>query len=70
MTKRRFKVNRAAIHYLRTTLESYDGMALVSTVEPLGATIEIQIAPGCENIIESLITHLKFYEQLAIDEVL
>jgi hypothetical protein len=29
-------VNREHIHYLRTTIEAYDGMAVVRTVEPPG----------------------------------
>ena len=47
-TKQIFKVDRREIHFLRFTLESYDGMALVSTIDPYVALIEVSMAPGCE----------------------
>ncbi len=52
--KRIFKVDRREIHYLRFTLESYDGMAVVSTIDPHFALIEVSIAPGCETLILEL----------------
>ena len=33
-TKRTFLVDREEINYLRITLESYDGMAVVRTIDP------------------------------------
>jgi len=113
--KRRFRVNREDIHYLRTTIEAYDGMALVRTVEPHGqepvapsvrrnppklqssfaeasedtripprlgdrgslrrrvdpsvATIELLIAPGCEDLISKLLTALKEKEGIPLEAV-
>jgi hypothetical protein len=67
--KRVFRVNREDIHYLRTTIEAYDGMAVVRTVEPDGATIELLIAPGCEELISRLIASLKEQEGLALEPI-
>ena len=53
------KVDRADINYIRTTLESYDGMAVVRTIDPIEALIELHIAPGCEQMILSLLDSLK-----------
>ncbi|HBF42649.1 MAG TPA: DUF4911 domain-containing protein, partial [Desulfobacteraceae bacterium] len=39
--KQVFRVDRREICYLRFTLESYDGMAVVSTIDPYKAYIEI-----------------------------
>ena len=46
-----FCVDRQEINYLRVIIESYDGMAIVRTIDPYDALIEIQISPGCEDIV-------------------
>ena len=52
------KVDRGEINYVRTTLESYDGMALVRTIDPEQALIEVFIAPGCHEFVISLLDSL------------
>ena len=54
-----FMVKREDIDYIRNTLESYDGMALVRTLDPYKALIEIYISPRCEEWIYELIYSLK-----------
>jgi hypothetical protein len=66
-TKRIFKVDREDIHYLRTTIESYDGMAVVRTVDPGEATIELLIAPGCEDLIAGLLAALREKEGIRLE---
>jgi hypothetical protein len=67
--KRRLRVHREDIHYLRTTIEAYDGMAVVRTVDPREATIELLIAPGCEDLISKLLTALKEQEGIPLEAV-
>ena len=62
-------VDRAEINYLRTTLESYDGMAVVRTIDPQEASIEVMISPGCEEIIAGLLDSLRQEEGLNIRKV-
>ena len=59
-------MDRREIHYLRFTLESYDGMAVVSTIDPHVALIEVSIAPGCEHLILELMDALRKDEGLRI----
>jgi len=61
-----FRVDRKEINYLRTTLESYDGMAVVRTIDPHEARIEIMISPGCEDLIFELLGSLIKDEGLLI----
>jgi len=61
------RVDRREINYLRTTLESYDGMVLVRTIDPHEALIEIMIAPGCEEIISKLLDSLRKDEGLLVE---
>jgi hypothetical protein len=67
--KWKFRVNRENIHYLRTTIEAYDGMAVVRTVDPWQATIELLIAPGCEDLISRLIAALREREGISLEAV-
>jgi hypothetical protein len=62
--KKVYKVDRREINYLRVTIESYDGMAVVRTVDPYEALIELQISPGCEHLISELIDYFRKYEAI------
>lgn len=68
-TKWMFRVNREDIHYLRTTIEAYDGMAVVRTVDPAQAVIELLIAQGCEEWISRLIAALREQEGISLEAV-
>ena len=57
--KRVFRVNRRDINYLRWTVESYDGMAVVRTLDSHAAFIEIMISPGCEDQVLELLDSLR-----------
>jgi len=59
-------VDRKDLSYLRWTVESYDGMALVSTLDPALAYVEIRIAPGCEGIVTDLLNHLAREEGVGV----
>ena len=61
------RVDRKEINYLRTTLESYDGMAVVRTLDPHEARIEIMISPGCEDLVSEILDSFKKDEELRID---
>ncbi len=65
--KRAFIVDRKEINYIRITFEAYDGMAVVRTIDPRAAKIEIMISPGCEELIEKLLDSLIKREGLAIE---
>ena len=64
-----FHVDRREISYLRFTLESYDGMAAVTTLDPYTALIKVSIAPGCEEIVFELLDSLKNQEGLRIEKM-
>ena len=66
-TKGTFLVDRSEINYLRITLESYDGMAVVRTIDPHKARIEIMISPGCEGLVNEVLASLVKDEGLSIE---
>ena len=49
------RVDRREINYLSVIIASYDGMALVRTIDPHEALIELQISPGWEDFIFELL---------------
>ena len=67
-TKRIFRVDRKDINYIRTTVESYNGMAVIKTLDPCVATIEIRISPGCEEWISQLLDYLIKEERIDLVE--
>lgn len=66
-TKHLFKVDRREINYLKITVESYDGMAVVTTIDPFTALIELQISPGCESLVFELLDSLADVESILIN---
>lgn len=64
--KRYFRINREDICYLTFILEAYDGLAVVRTVDPRPALVEILVAPQGEDLFEDLIENLIGREGLKI----
>ena len=62
-----FRVNRRDIAYLRGTVESYDGMAVVRTIDPSTALIEMRVSPGCQETLLELVDHLARSEGLPLE---
>jgi hypothetical protein len=60
------RVDRKDIVYLRGTIESYDGMAVVSTLDPQEAIIVVQVSPGCDCLFLELINHMARFEPVQL----
>ena len=67
--KQSYRVERNQIHYIRWTVESYDGMATVSTIDPVEAVIEIKISPGCEKTIQDLLDSMAAREGIMLKRI-
>ncbi|MFZ7112662.1 MAG: DUF4911 domain-containing protein [Desulfatiglandales bacterium] len=66
-TRRFIKVDPREISYLRYTIESYDGMAVVRTADPDAGILELMIAPGCEEFVDHLLKSFVEGERMNID---
>ena len=62
------RVDRREISYLRFIIESYDGLAIVSTLDPIKGLVELKIAPGCETEIKAIIRDLR--NEILIEEII
>jgi len=43
------------IHFLRFTLEAYEGIGVVTTLDPKLGLIRLSIAPGCEEVVRLIL---------------
>lgn len=57
--KQRYRVDRREIAFIRFIVEAYDGLAIVTTLDSDTGLIELQIAPGCEQDVETILQDLK-----------
>jgi hypothetical protein len=58
-TTKYFRIDRREIAFLKFIIEAYDGIAMVSTVDPLVGIVKLGIAPGCEADVEMVLQDLK-----------
>jgi hypothetical protein len=63
------RVRPEDIAYLRSTLESYDGAAVVSTLNAGRAVIELRVSPGCEELVLEILEELRKSEGLDLAPV-
>lgn len=57
-TKRCYRVDRRQIGFVKFILEAYDNMAVMSTLDPRQAVVQITIAPGCEAMVDGIMAGL------------
>ena len=57
--KKYFRIERREICFLKFIIEAYDGIAILTTIDPAKGIIVINIAPGCEEEVEMIIKDLK-----------
>ncbi|MCD6224082.1 MAG: DUF4911 domain-containing protein [Deltaproteobacteria bacterium] len=57
--KKYFRIERREICFLKFIIEAYDGIAVLTTIDPAKGIIVINIAPGCEEEVEMIIKDLK-----------
>ena len=53
-----YQVDPYEIHYLRFILEAYEGLATLTTLDPLKGLIQLAVPPGCEGSLKALMEAL------------
>jgi hypothetical protein len=61
---RHFIISPREIHILRFILEAYEGVGIVTTLQPRLGLIRLSIAPGCEDVVERILESEKDRLQL------
>ncbi len=57
--KKYFRIDRKEICFLKFIIEAYDGIAVLTTLDPTKGIVVINIAPGCEEEVEMIIKDLE-----------
>ena len=57
-TRRVYRVDRSQISFVKFILEAYDNVAVVSTLDPRQALVQVVIAPGCEMLVDGIMSDL------------
>jgi hypothetical protein len=57
-TCRYFRIDRRQIAYVKFILEAYEGLAVLSTVDPERGVVKLHIAPGCEDDVAGILSDL------------
>jgi hypothetical protein len=57
--KKFYRVDRPKIAFLKFTIEAYDGVGLLSTVDSVSGLVVLHIPPGREAEIDAIIADLK-----------
>ncbi len=58
-TKKYYRVDRREISFLKFIFESYDGITMLSTIDPDLGIVEFRISPGCESDVEMVLNDLQ-----------
>ena len=53
------RIDRREIAFVKFIIEAYDGIAVVSTLDPMAGIVKLSIAPGCETDVEMVLQDLK-----------
>ena len=51
-TRRCFRMDRSHISFVKFILEAYDNVAVMTTLDPHRAVVQVTIATGCENLVD------------------
>ena len=67
-TQSRFlRLRRKDIAYFKFIMESYEGMAVVRTVDPREAVVELMVAPGWEKDVDEVLEGLR--KEITIESI-
>ena len=55
-TRRVYRLDRCQIGFVKFILEAYDNVAVMSTLNPHQGLVQIIIAPGCETMVDGIMT--------------
>jgi hypothetical protein len=53
-----YQVDPYEIHYLKFILEAYEGLAMLTTLDPQKGLVQLAVPPGCHHALEALMEAL------------
>ena len=52
---RQILISPSEIHFLRFVIEAYEGIGVVTTLDPALGLLQLSIAPGCEEDVDRIL---------------
>jgi hypothetical protein len=56
--KRQYRIDRRQISFIKFIYEAYEGVAVVTTLDPALGLISLAMAPGCEDVANDVMEDL------------
>jgi hypothetical protein len=66
--RRYYRIDRRQIAFLKFTIEAYDGIATLSTIDPRRGIVALDVAPGCASEVDTLLNELGRQMRIEIQE--
>lgn len=66
--RRYYRIDRRQIAFLKFTIEAYDGIATLSTIDPRRGIVALDVAPGCASEVDTLLKELGRQMRIEIQE--
>ena len=57
--EKHYRIDRGQIHFLKSILEGYDGVAVLRTLDPQKGVVVLYIGPGCQSVVDMIIRDLQ-----------
>ncbi len=57
-SQQQYRVDRRQISFVKFIFEAYEGVAVVTTLDPASGLISLATAPGCEGIVDDVMHDL------------
>ncbi len=57
--KKKYRIERSQIAFLRFTLEAYEGLASITTLDSHHGIVRLTVAPGCEAEVAAILEALQ-----------
>lgn len=61
---RYYRVARRQISFVKFILEAYDNLAVLTTIDPYQALVQVAIAPGCETLVAGIMN--SFADEISV----
>lgn len=55
---RTYRMDRRRISFLKSILEAYDNVAVLTTLDARQGLVKMIVAPGCEEVVDSIVVSL------------
>ena len=57
-TQQQYRIDRRQISFVKFIFEAYEGVAVVTTLDPASGLISLAMAPGCERVVDDVMDDL------------